>query len=105
MPAVKAQAEHLILVEELTAGSDFDKAGAQSEGHRRHASPQARFERLLRETGISIGLLTSPERIRLVYAPAPARNAAKWQWRGPDPCFHSVHTLSPGQALRREKGF
>ena len=34
-----------------------------------HASPQARFERLLRETGVAMGLLVSPERVRLVYAP------------------------------------
>jgi hypothetical protein len=65
----KGQPDHLILVEELPWGTDFDKAGPQSEEHRWHASPQARFERLLRETGVPIGLLTSPERIRLVYAP------------------------------------
>ncbi len=64
-----AQPEHLILVEELPWGTDFDKPGTASEEHRWHASPQARFERLLRETGVGIGLLTSPERIRLVYAP------------------------------------
>ncbi len=63
------QPEHLILVEELPWGTDFDKAGQQSEEHRWHTSPQSRFERLLRETGVSIGLLVSPERIRLVYAP------------------------------------
>jgi hypothetical protein len=65
----KGQPEHLILVEELPWGTDFDKAGPESEERRWHASPQARFERLLRETGVSIGLLISPERIRLVYAP------------------------------------
>ena len=65
----KGQPEHLILVEELPWGTDFDKAAQPSEEHRWHASPQGRFERLLRETGVSIGLLTSPERIRLVYAP------------------------------------
>jgi len=65
----KGQPEHLILVDELPWGSDFDKPGTASEEHRWHASPQARFERLLRETGVAIGLLISPERIRLVYAP------------------------------------
>jgi hypothetical protein len=65
----KGQPEHLILVEELPWGTNFDKAGFQSEENRWIASPQARFERLLRETGVSIGLLVSPERIRLVYAP------------------------------------
>ncbi len=65
----KGQPEHLILVDELPWGTDFDKPGTASEEHRWHASPQARFERLLRETGVAIGLLISPERIRLVYAP------------------------------------
>jgi hypothetical protein len=65
----KGQPEHLILVEELPWGTDFDSPGPASEERRWHASPQARFERLLRETGVSIGLLISPERIRLVYAP------------------------------------
>ena len=65
----KGQPEHLILVEELPWGTDFDKAVQQSEEQRWHASPQARFERLLRETGVSIGLLVSPGQIRLVYAP------------------------------------
>src|ERR1019366_10257511 len=65
----KGQPEHLILIEELPWGTDFDKAVQQSEEHRWHASPQARFERLLRETGVSIGLLVSPGQIRLVYAP------------------------------------
>jgi N-6 DNA Methylase len=65
----KGQPEHLILVDELAWGTDFDKPGMASEEYRWHASPQARFERLLRETGVAIGLLISPERIRLVYAP------------------------------------
>ena len=34
------------------------------------ASPQARFERLLRTTGIPTGLLCTPNAVRLVYAPA-----------------------------------
>ena len=34
-----------------------------------HAPPQARFERLLRETRVPIGLLCNATQIRLVYAP------------------------------------
>jgi hypothetical protein len=69
-----AQPENLILIEELPSGTDFDKAGQlspapETDAHRWHASPQARFERLLRETGVPIGLLVSPQQIRLVYAP------------------------------------
>jgi len=69
VPGGKGQPDRLILVEELPRGTDFDKPVPASEEYRWHASPQARFERLLRETGVSIGLLVSPELIRLVYAP------------------------------------
>ena len=48
--------------------SDFDTVPTP-EPRRWHASPQARFERLLRETSIPAGLLVSPDAIRLVYAP------------------------------------
>ena len=37
--------------------------------HRWQASPQARFERLLRETQVPIGLLSNGTHLRLVYAP------------------------------------
>ncbi len=47
---------------------DFDALPAPEPRHW-HASPQARFERLLRETSIPAGLLVSPDAIRLVYAP------------------------------------
>jgi hypothetical protein len=65
----KGQPEHLMLAEQLPFGCDFDKPGGAAEERRWQASPQSRFERLLRETGVAIGLLVSPERIRLVYAP------------------------------------
>jgi hypothetical protein len=48
--------------------ADFDVVPPH-EQHKWHASEQARFERLLRETSIPAGLLVSPEAIRLVYAP------------------------------------
>lgn len=50
------------------AAADFD-AAPPPEPRRWHASPQARFERLLRETSVPAGLLVSPDAIRLVYAP------------------------------------
>jgi hypothetical protein len=50
------------------AAGDFDALPAPEPRHW-HASPQARFERLLRETSIPAGLLVSPDAIRLVYAP------------------------------------
>jgi hypothetical protein len=58
----------LLLVQALATGTDFDQAIAP---HDRgwQASPQARFERLLRQVGVPIGLLVNGRQIRLVYAP------------------------------------
>ena len=58
----------LLLVEVYPTGTDLDQAYAP---HDRgwQASPQARFERLLRQTGVSTGLLVNGQQIRLVYAP------------------------------------
>ena len=58
----------LLLVEVLPTGTDLDQVYAP---HDRgwQASPQARFERLLRQTGVSTGLLVNGRQIRLVYAP------------------------------------
>ena len=50
------------------AAGDFDALPAPEPRHW-HASPQARFERLLRETSIPAGLLINPDAVRLVYAP------------------------------------
>lgn len=60
--------EWILLIEVLPNGTDLDSA-AVMEARRWQASPQARFERLLRETGIPIGLLVNGRQIRLVYAP------------------------------------
>jgi hypothetical protein len=59
-----------LLLVQAVDGDDFDKAPAP-DGHRGgwRASPHARLERLLRETGIPIGLLINRASLRLVYAP------------------------------------
>ncbi len=56
-----------MLVRVEDAGDDLDKPPDDPGGW--NATRHARFERLLRETGIPIGLLCTDERIRLVYAP------------------------------------
>ena len=58
----------LLLVTVLPTGTDLDVPYAQ---HDRgwQASPQVRFERLLRQTKVSVGLLVNGREIRLVYAP------------------------------------
>ena len=56
-----------MLVRVEKSGADFDKPPDDSSGW--NATRNARFERLLRETGIPLGLLCTDERIRLIHAP------------------------------------
>jgi hypothetical protein len=58
----------LMLVQVVPIGTDLDEI-AEHDEHRWQASPQARFERLLRETQVPIGLLSNGTHLRLVYAP------------------------------------
>jgi hypothetical protein len=58
----------LMLVQSLPAETDFDAVQTQEERHWQ-ATPQARFERLLRETEVPIGVLFNHTHLRLVYAP------------------------------------
>ncbi len=58
----------LMLIEVLSKEADFDELYEQAEGYW-HATPQHRFERLLRETQVPIGLLCNGTHLRLVYAP------------------------------------
>lgn len=63
---VKDRGEPLLLI--VRCETDFDKV-VVADDHAWKATPQARFERLLRETGVGAGLLVSSSAIRLVYAP------------------------------------
>ena len=66
-PAENAR-KWILLIKALPLGTDFD--AVEEEGSRHwQASPQAKFERLLRQTQIPIGLLFNGRQIRLVYAP------------------------------------
>jgi hypothetical protein len=58
----------LMLVQSLPRATDLDAVRAQDERHWQ-ATPQARMERLLRETDVPIGLLFNHTQLRLVYAP------------------------------------
>lgn len=60
--------EWILLINVLPKGSEFDTV-AELDPHRWQATPQARFERLLRETRVPAGLLVNESEIRLVYAP------------------------------------
>lgn len=60
----------VLLIQETAPGLPFDQDDpATTAGHGWQASVQAKFERLLRETGVSAGLLVNGTEIRLVYAP------------------------------------
>ncbi len=58
----------LLLIEELPAGTPLDEVVTKDD-RRWQATPHARFERLLRETQVPIGLLCNATHLRLVYAP------------------------------------
>src|SRR5262245_33378602 len=58
----------LMLVKALPLAQPLDEI-ATKEDHQWQASPQARFERLLRETRVATGLLFNGTQLRLVHAP------------------------------------
>ena len=72
VPDPDSDGRFLLLVSVFPPGADLDDAGARNErgpADGWHASPQARLERLLRETGVPAGLLASGDALRLVAAP------------------------------------
>ena len=59
-----------ILVQIIENNRPFDELDLESEkAGQWNASPQAKFERLLRETSVNVGLLCNGSLLRLVYAP------------------------------------
>jgi hypothetical protein len=61
-------AKWLLLIQSLDAGTPLDRPPPDT-GRGWHAPPQAKFERMLRELDVPIGLLHNHEALRLVYAP------------------------------------
>ncbi len=59
----------LMLVQVVARTLALDDLPPESGPRRWHATPQARFERLLRDTRVPIGLITNGLALRLVYAP------------------------------------
>lgn len=59
----------MMLIQEFAADSNLDEPGEPDSARHWNAAPQAKFERLLRETGVPIGLLSNHRQLRLVYAP------------------------------------
>jgi hypothetical protein len=58
----------MMLMQILPSGSPFDEVTTTNDRHWQ-ATPQAKFERLLRETQVPLGLLTNHTHLRIVYAP------------------------------------
>jgi hypothetical protein len=66
VPDADAAGRWQLLVKVLPHGTDPDRASTDGLWT---AAPHDQFERLLRETGVSIGLLVTERMLRLVYAP------------------------------------
>lgn len=59
----------LLLIQQTALGQALDEPIAEPAGPGWHASPEAKFERLLSDSGVRIGVLTNGLAIRLVYVP------------------------------------
>lgn len=59
----------LLLIRQIEAGASLDQVPDAKRDHGWIATPHQKFERLLRETGIPIGILCNGHSIRLCYAP------------------------------------
>jgi hypothetical protein len=100
----KEGSEWILLVHVLPTGANFD-ATTTLDAHRWQASPQARFERLLRETRVSTGLLGNGRQIRLVYAPRGEAsghitfNVADMAQVAGRPIFAALHMLLSSERL------
>ena len=64
-----SKSKYVLLIQELASKIALDEPLESDSAKHWNASPQAKFERLLRETGVSIGLLFNRSQFRLVYAP------------------------------------
>ena len=65
----EGQTPWMMLIQELTTGCKLDEPDEADSARHWNAAPQAKFERLLRETGVPIGLIFNRKQLRLVYAP------------------------------------
>lgn len=68
--AVHAGTPWLALLWQFTRDRDLDRPYGEHSAQHWVASPTAKLERLLRETGVPIGVLANGRELRVVYAPA-----------------------------------
>jgi hypothetical protein len=99
-----AERPWLMLVQCLPRAMDLDAVQSQDDRHWQ-ATPQARFERLLRESEIPIGLLFNHTQLRLVYAPRgetsgyASFNVADMATVAGRPIFGALHMLLSAERL------
>jgi len=88
-----------MLIQVLPAGTDLDKPNEADSSRHWQAAPQLKFERLLRETAVPIGLLCNGGQLRLVYAPRGESsghatfNVAEMVQVAGRPMFAALHML------------
>src|SRR5262249_28968238 len=94
----------LMLIQCQPRGQELDAPTAVSD-HHWHASPHAKFERLLRETAVPIGLLYNSTQLRLIYAPRGGTSGDKTFSVGEmaqvagRPIFAALHMLLSAERL------
>lgn len=88
-----------LLIRQLPAGTDPD--AVQEAAHGWSASPMQKFERLLRQNKIPVGLLFTPTALRLVYAPV-GENTGSLTF--PLECILSIAGRPATEALRTVLG-
>lgn len=103
-PQEEGAARWQMLIQKLELAKPLDEPLTRDD-QRWQASPQARLERLLRETGVSAGLLTNGTEFRLVYAPR-GENSGHATFRVDQMCevagrpiFAAVHMLLSAERL------
>lgn len=88
-----------MLIQVLYTDTDFDQPSEADSSRHWHAAPQLKFERLLRETEVPIGLLCNGRQVRLVYAPRGESsghatfNVAEMVQVAGRPMFAALHML------------
>jgi hypothetical protein len=94
----------MMLVQVHPSGTDLD-AVATADTRNWQADPQAKFERLLRETRVPLGLLVNGRQIRMVYAPR-GETSGHMTFSLPEmtqvagrPIFAALHMLLCGERL------
>ena len=91
--------EWLALVQELPPGQPLDEVPEDLDNRKWQATPQDKFERLLRDTEVPIGIITNLDVIRLVYAPRGETsgymtfNVAEMSTVAGRPIFAALHML------------